>query len=87
MDVSYSALMVPWSSYFYQLAKSAPNPTEFILSREIVTNLSRALFLPFLMLLAALLPPIIFFKVSFMLAIPLTLLFLVATKQKINVFK
>ena len=87
MDISRSSLMVSWTSIFYRLAKSAKNPTIFILGREIVINLSRAIFIPVLMLLSVLVSPVQFFRISFLLAIPMVLLFLVANKQKMDVFR
>lgn len=79
-DIFYSALLVPWSRKYYKVARTTANPCAFILSQEILYNTARFIFLPCLMLLSVLLPIGVFFKVAFILAALVTLLFLAANK-------
>jgi len=75
-----ASLMVSWSSQYYKIARAVPEPSIFILSREMLYNFSRILFIPPLMLLAYILPSHPFFIVSFLVAAGLTPLFLFANK-------
>lgn len=73
-------LMVAWSSQYYKLAKTVPDASSFILSREALYHLARIVFLPVLIILTYFLPNQLFFSLSFVLAALLTLLFLFANK-------
>jgi len=75
-----SSLLVSWGSQYYKIARSIDRLSLFILSREFLYNLSRAIFIPFLMLLSYILPTAVFFKVSFVIAGITALLFLFANK-------
>ncbi|MFA6364891.1 MAG: MFS transporter [Candidatus Paceibacterota bacterium] len=79
-NVINAALMVAFSSQLYKITRLAPNPSLFILSREVLYQLARVFFLPVLMLLAFVLPMDIFFLISFGMAAILALSFLFANK-------
>ncbi|MFA6407244.1 MAG: MFS transporter [Candidatus Paceibacterota bacterium] len=79
-NIINSSLMVAFSSQLYKITRLAPNPSLFILSREVLYQLARVFFLPVLMFLAFMLPLDIFFSVSFGMAAILSLSFLFANK-------
>jgi len=79
-NIVNAALMVAWASQLYKITHLAPNPSMFILSREVLYNLARVFFLPVLIALAWLLPMDVFFTASFGLAAILVLFFLFANK-------
>jgi MFS family permease len=79
-----SAQMVAWSSQYYKLGRAAQHLSHFILSRELLYNLARIVFLPILMLLAYLLPLNTFFTVSFLIAAVMTMVFILANKTHLK---
>ena len=76
-----AALSVAWSSQYYKIARSLPDASAFILSREALYHITRIFFLPVLMLLAYLLRQNAFFAASFVLAALSTILYLYANKM------
>jgi len=74
------AIMVSWGSQYYKIARSVKHLTLFVWSREIIYHLSRVVFLPVLMFLSYFFPEGVFFRVSFILAAAVALLFLSANK-------
>lgn len=76
----YSGLSVAWNSQFYKITKTVSDATAFIISREVLYNIARVVFIPILMVLAWALPRQLFFQVSFVIAAFATLLYLEANK-------
>ena len=76
----YSGLSVAWTSQFYKITKTVSNATAFIISREVLYNIARVVFIPILMAIAWVLPARVFFPVSFVIAAFATLLYLEANK-------
>lgn len=79
-NVINSGLMVAWSSQYYKITKTVSNATAFIISRELLYNAARVVFIPILMLIAYLVPTETFFALSFVLAACASMLFIVANK-------
>lgn len=79
-NIAHASLTVAWTSEYYKLARAVNNPGAFILSREILYNITRIVFLPILMAFAYFLPIEIFFRISFLFAALLTLLFVFANR-------
>lgn len=79
-NVVNSSLMVAWTSQYYKITKTVSDATAFIISREIVYNAARVIFIPILMLIAYLLPAQTFFAVSFVAAAVASLLFIAANE-------
>lgn len=68
-----AALMVAWSSQYYDLARAHAAPGAFILSREVLYHLARVALIPPLIVAAVFLPTSTFFSASFTAAGVLTL--------------
>lgn len=79
-NLSSASLIVAWSSQYYKLSKAISDSGLFILSRELLYNLTRVLFIPVLVVLAYFLSLEAFFMVSFLLAAFFTLFFFFANK-------
>lgn len=79
-NVINSGLMVAWTSQYYKIAKTVSNVTEFIISRELLYNATRVVFIPILMAIAYTVPDDTFFSFGFVLAACASLLFMVANK-------
>lgn len=79
-ELSGGPLMVSWSSQYYKIARVLDAPSIFILSREILYNLVRVVFLGFLIIFANFLPQGQFFTLSFILAAFASLLYLAANR-------
>ena len=75
-----SGLMVAWTSQYYKIAKTVPSATAFIISRELLYNAVRVVFIPLLILIAYYMPTGTFFSLGFILAACASLLFLAANK-------
>ncbi|MFA5870944.1 MAG: MFS transporter [Candidatus Paceibacterota bacterium] len=75
-----SGLMVTWASEYYARAHNAENPSMFILSREILYQITRIFFLPILMVLSLFIPLEFFFPICFAIAGLMTIFFTFATK-------
>ncbi len=76
--------LVPLSCQYYKIAQKTHLPGVFILSREVLYNLSRVFFIAILILLSYVLSQTAFFNVSFVLAALLTLLILFANRLHIH---
>lgn len=87
VHTAYPTLLVPWASQFYKLSKDAQNHSAFILSREVIYNLSRVCFLPVLIVAAYYLDMASFFLVAYVLAAGFSLFYFFANKQNTHVFK
>lgn len=83
-NLARSALLTTWSSQYYKITRAVSDPSLFILSREIIYNVSRMIFLPILMLLSYLLNRQQFFTIAFILAAVLALFYLFANKFHTN---
>lgn len=79
-NIARSAVMTTWSSQYYKITRAVADPSLFILSREILYNASRILFLPVLMMFAYLMSRNDFFTTSFILAALLALFYIFANK-------
>lgn len=79
-NVINSGLMVAWASQYYKITKTVSDATAFIISRELLYNATRVIFIPILMLIAYYLPTEVFFSLGFVLAACASLLFLAANK-------
>ena len=79
-NVIYSGLMVAWASQYYKITKTVSNATAFIISRELLYNGARVIFIPILMYVAYTTSTSTFFSISFVLAGCMSLIFLVANK-------
>lgn len=79
-NVVNSGLMVAWTSQYYKITKNVSDATAFIISREILYNSARVIFIPILMLVAYLMPANIFFAISFVAAAFASLLFITANE-------
>ena len=79
-NVVNSGLMVAWTSQYYKITKTVSDTTAFIISRELLYNAARVIFIPILMLIAYVLPTKTFFALGFILAGCASLLFLTANK-------
>lgn len=86
-NMAGSALYVAWGSQYYHLAKAVPGVCAFILSREILYNLARMVFLPLLMILSVLFPSDIFFRLSFAVAALSVLFYFFANRTHTSSFK
>jgi len=75
-----SGLMVAWVSEYYARARESENPSMFILSREILYQITRIFFLPILMVLSLFISLEFFFPICFAIAGLMTALFAFATK-------
>jgi hypothetical protein len=75
---------VSWSTYNYELAKLAPHPGVFILSRILLYHIARACFWPILIVLSYVLPVKTFFISSFIIAALLTLLYFTVLRQRLD---
>jgi len=83
-DIIVAGLMVAWTSQFYSIARGVNNAGLFILSREIIYHLARAVFLPILAILAYFLPIHQFFGISFVFGALFTLFYLFGNKQHLS---
>ncbi len=79
-NVINSGLMVAWSSQYYKITKTVSNAPAFIISRELLYNAARIVFIPILMLISYLVPTRTFFALSFVAAAFASMLFIVANK-------
>lgn len=79
-----AGLLVAWTSQFYKITRAVQHPSPFILSREVLYQLARVIFLPILMLCAYAFSTTHFFYASFGIAALLQLLFLFANKFHLN---
>lgn len=79
-NVINSGLMVAWTSQYYKITKTVSDTTAFIISRELLYNATRVVFIPILMLIAYYLPTRAFFTLGFILASCASLLFLTANR-------
>lgn len=86
-NVVNSGLMVAWTSQYYKITKNVSDATAFIISREIVYNAARIVFIPILMLIAYLVPTGIFFALSFVAAAFASLLFITANETHSHLVK
>jgi len=77
-----SGLMVTWVSEYYARAHQSENPCMFVLSREILYQITRIFFLPVLMVLSLFIPLEFFFPICFAIAGFMTTLFAFATKTE-----
>ncbi|TSC52435.1 MAG: Uncharacterized protein LiPW41_205 [Parcubacteria group bacterium LiPW_41] len=77
-----SGLMVTWVSEYYARAHASENPSMFILSREILYQITRVFFLPLLMALSLFIPLEFFFPICFAIAGLFTTFFAFATKKE-----
>ncbi|MEX1014767.1 MAG: hypothetical protein WDZ80_06425, partial [Candidatus Paceibacterota bacterium] len=76
-----SAVMASWVSDYYKLASKSPSLGAFIISQELIYNLSRVIVLGILVLLAFVLPQQTFFITSFIIAGLLSSLYTFAIKK------
>ncbi|AKM78418.1 MAG: hypothetical protein UX49_C0011G0003 [Candidatus Wolfebacteria bacterium GW2011_GWC2_46_275] len=79
-NVVTSGLMVAWTSQYYKITKTVSDATAFIISREILYNAARVIFIPILMIIAYYLPTNVFFSLSFVAAAFASLLFIAANE-------
>jgi MFS family permease len=79
-NVVNSGLMVAWTSQYYKITKTVSNATAFIISRELLYNATRVVFIPILMLIAYFVPTGTFFALSFVAAAFASMLFIVANE-------
>ena len=79
--ITHSAFLTAWSSQYYKLARAVSDRGLFVLSREVLYNISRVVFIPILMLCSVLFSINTFFVVSFLIGAGLVLLFFFANKQ------
>lgn len=87
LNLFYPALLVAWSRNFYHMAKTSPNPTEFILGRELLMHITRTFFIGLLVILAFVYSQSTFFTISFILAAMVSVFFLFSNKQDITLFE
>jgi len=87
LHLIYPSLIVVWTKEFYHLAKTHPNPTVFILGREILLRISRVAFIGLLILLAVLVSQSAFFAICFVVAGIFSLFFMFSNKQDKKVFE
>ena len=81
MQIIYSALIVAWSSQYYKIASSSPDPGSFILSREALYHAARVPFMAVFVLMAFLMPQGALFASGFVAAGIFTLFFLFANRM------
>ena len=79
-SVSFGALTVAWAAQYYKIAHMLETPDVFIVSREILYNAARVVFLAVLMVLSLYLPLASFFLVASLLAMVASLFFIFANK-------
>ena len=80
-QIIYSALIVAWSSQYYKIASSSPDPCSFILSREALYHVARVPFMAIFTLMAFLMPQSALFASGFVAAGIFTLFFLFANRM------
>ncbi len=78
--LNYSGLIIPWSTQYYKLAQATHVPGVFIVSREVLYNLSRAVVMVVLTLVAFVASGHVF-NISYVIGAGATLLFLYANKE------
>jgi hypothetical protein len=79
-SVSFGALNVAWSSQYYKIARAVKHPEVFIVSREVLYNASRVIFLGVLMILAYFLALNTFFVVAGILTALVTITYILANR-------
>lgn len=79
-NVVTSGLMVAWTSQYYKITKTVSDATAFIISREILYNATRVIFIAILMVIAYYAPTNVFFALSFVMAAFASLLFIAANE-------
>ncbi|HEY4496929.1 MAG TPA: hypothetical protein VI432_02165 [Candidatus Paceibacterota bacterium] len=86
-NLSNASMMVAWSSQYYKVARMMESSALFILSREMIFNITRIVFLPILMLAAYFLPIEIFFTISFGAAALGSLMLIISNKMDYKLLK
>ena len=84
--IVYAALMVAWTSQFYKITRAVPDPSLFILSRQVLYHVARIIFLGLLIFLAYILSAQDFFTAVFGLTAIVVLFFLFANKFDLHTF-
>ncbi len=79
-NVVNSGLMVAWTSQYYKITKTVSDATAFIISRELLYNAARVIFIPILMVIAYAVPTNVFFTLSFVAAAFASMLFIAANE-------
>lgn len=79
-NVVTSGLMVAWTSQYYKITKTVSDATAFIISREILYNAARVIFIPVLMAIAYFASTNVFFALSFVAAAFASMLFIAANE-------
>lgn len=79
--ITYRGMLVPWATQYYKLARATHIPAVFIVSQEILYNLSRIVLLVVLIALAYVLPLSIFFLAAFAIGALTSLMYLWANKE------
>lgn len=83
-NVVVAALFVAWTSQYYKISRAVPDPSVFILSREVLYNLARIALLPILIFVAYAFPLYVFFVISFGFAAIFQLFYLFANRFHLN---
>lgn len=76
-----SIAQIPWLKKYYEIVHKMKDPGGFILSVEIIFNLSRIAVLPLLIILSLFLTGELFYKIVFLLTAAIFLLYSSINKQ------
>lgn len=86
-NVVNSGLTVAWTSQYYKITKTVSDAAGFIISREMLYNATRVIFIPILIVIANYTTTATFFSISFAIAALVSLLYLTANKTHGHLLK